>query len=291
MRSNPKKMQQFSKFYIEFHEKIFNVQVKCMQHLIAVLPFQKLNSIDVAARLANKQSILDKNELLIDDKNLEPIFDSIFPVLNNYSHRNNAQLLKLEELNDRRKFSLKQLVLGLLNNHDELIDEIAQKFNISKQILELVGELIAVPYLELSAEYFTKKLSKFHWREPFCPVCGNEPSMAKIDEQDSVKTLWCRFCDTTWTFFDKVCPYCRNDNINTQTFIFPANISGYRIESCNECKNYLKTVDDRVSIDEINFSVTNIATFYLDLLAKKHGYNLDKYFKFYFEANKKRKKR
>ncbi|MBC8183223.1 formate dehydrogenase accessory protein FdhE [candidate division KSB1 bacterium] len=285
MSNKIKNMQQFSKLYIEFHEKIFNVQVKCMQHLVAVLPFQKLNSIDIAARLSTKQPILNNDQLLIDDKNLEPIFDSIFPVLKQYSYRNKEQLLRLEELNDRRKFSLKQLVLGLINNHNELIDEIAQKFDISNQVLELVGELIAVPYLELSAEYFTKKLSKFHWREPFCPVCGNKPSMAKIDEQDRVKTLWCRFCDTNWTFFDKVCPHCLNDNIETQTFIFPSNNKPFRIEACDKCKNYLKTVDGRASWGEINFSVTNVATYYLDLLAKKHGYNLNNYFKFYFESN------
>ena len=277
-------MRRFSKFYIEFHEKIFNVQLKCMQHLVAVLPFKKLSSIDIAARLSAKKPILNNNQLLIDDKNLETIFDNIFPVLKEYSFRNKKQLLKLEELNDKRRFSLKQLVLGLISNDKHFITDIAQRYDISPQILELVGELIAAPFLELSAEYFTKTLSKFHWREPFCPVCGNMPSMAKINEQNRVKILWCRFCDTTWTFFDKVCPYCMNENIETQKFIFPSNNKPVRIEACDKCQNYLKTIDGSIVLGEINFSVTNVATYYLDLLAKKHGYNLNNYFKFYFES-------
>ena len=285
MSNYQKNVNRFSKFYIELHEKILNVQLKSMQHLVAVLPFQKLNSIDISARLANKMPILSNEQILIDDKNLETIFDNIFPILKKYSSHYKEQFLYLEELNDRRKFSLKLLVMGLVNKDKQTINDLALKFNISRQILELVSELIAAPYLELSAEYFTKKLSKYHWREPFCPVCGNLPSMAKINEQDQVKTLWCRFCDTTWTFFDKVCPYCMNAEVESQKFIFISNGKPLRIEACDRCKNYLKIIDGRIAMGEINFSVVNIATFYLDLLAKSHGYNLNNYFKLYFESN------
>ena len=87
-------IQKYSKLYFEFHEKIFDVQVKCMQHLVAVLPFHKLNSIDVTARLSKKKPILDSEQLLIDDKNLEYIFDYILPVLKKYSyHRRNCLYL------------------------------------------------------------------------------------------------------------------------------------------------------------------------------------------------------
>ena len=278
-------LQKYSKLYFEFHEKLFNVQVKCMQHLVAVLPFQKLNSIDVTARLSEKKPILDSEQLLIDDKNLEYIFDYILPVLKKYSYRRKEQLLRLEELNDKRRFSLKLLVLALINKDKRIFKDISNRYDISPQILEMVAELIASPYFELSAEYFTKKLSKIYWREPFCPVCGNLPSMAKINEQNKTKTLWCRFCDTTWTFYDKVCPYCLNDNIESQKFIFSSNRKPFRIEACNNCKNYLKTIDDLMTHEETNFSVINIATYYLDLLAKKHGYNLNSYFKFYFEPD------
>jgi len=285
MRSNLKKIQKYSKLYIELHEKIFNVQVKCMQHLVAVLPFQKLNSIDINDRLINKNPILNSEQLLLDDKSLEYIFDYIFPVIKQYSYRYKEQLLRLEDLNDKRRFSLKKLVLALINKDKQFFEEIAQKYDISPLMLEMLSELIAAPYLELSAEYFTKKLTKFHWREPFCPVCGSIPSMAKINEQNKEKTLWCRFCDTTWTFYDKVCPHCLNENIESQKFIFPPNNEPFRIEACNKCNNYLKTVDDLISSDKINFSVINVATYYLDLLAKKYGYNLNNYFKYYFGSN------
>ncbi len=285
MSNDQKSVNRFSKNYIEFHERIFNVQLKCMQHLIAVLPFQKLNSIDVIARLSNKLPLLSSEEILIEDKNLETIFDFIFPILKKYSFHHRDQFAKLEELNDRRKFSLKVLVLWLVNHDKHTIENLAQKLHVSSQILELVGELIGGPYLELSAEYFTKKLSQFHWREPFCPICGNLPSMAKTSERDNVKTLWCRFCDTSWTFFDKICPFCMNANGETQKIIFLPNGRPFRIEACDKCKNYLKTVDSRMAMEEINFSVVNIATYYLDLLAKRHGYHLNSYFKFYFDAN------
>ena len=285
MRDNLKKLQRFSKFYIEFHEKIFSVQVKCMQHLVAVLPFQKLSNIDIDTRLNQKKPILGANNLIIDDKNFEHIFDNIFPVLKKYSYRKKEQLQRLEELNDKRRFSLKQLATELLGQDKNKFSEFSTKYDISPLLSEMVAELISAPYFELCAEYFNKKVSNFRWREPYCPVCGSLPSMARINEQTRTKILWCHLCDTSWTFYDKVCPYCLNGKIETQEFIFPSNRKPFRIEACNNCNNYLKTVDELVAHGDVNFSVVNIATYYLDLLAKKYGYNLNNYFKFYFESS------
>ena len=66
-----------------------------MQHLIAVLPFQKLNSIDAVVRLTQKKPILDSEQLLLDEKNIEYILVYIFPVLKKYSYRKKEEILRL----------------------------------------------------------------------------------------------------------------------------------------------------------------------------------------------------
>ena len=278
-------LQRFSKFYIDFHEKIFSVHVKCMQHLVAALPFQKLNRIDIAERLEQKKPILNPTNLNIENKDLEQLFDFVLPVIKKYSYLRKEELVRLEELNDKRRFSLKHLFSALLVNNRQVFKDFANKYDISSLLLEMVTELIAVPYFELSAEFFAKKLSKFHWHEPFCPICGSQPAMAKINEQNHSKILWCRRCNATWQFYDKICPFCLNDQIESQKFIFLSNRKPYRIEACDKCNNYLKAVDNLIFFDPGNFSVINIATYYLDILAKYYGYQLNDYFRFYFEMS------
>ena len=256
-----------------------------MQHLVAVLPFQKLSDIDVTARLDNKKPILDVEHIIIEGKNLEYIFDYVFPVFKSYPFKKKEHLLRLEDLNNKRRFSLKQLLLALLTKDKKVVDEVAKKYAIPSLLLEFIAELVSAPYFELCSEYFNKRLSNYHWREPFCPVCGNLPSMAKINEQTNTKMLWCRFCDTTWTFYNKICPFCLNKDIETQRYIFLSNKKPFRIEACSKCNNYLKTVDNLITFGNINFSVANIATYYLDIFAKKYGYNLNNYFKFFFETS------
>ncbi len=282
MADNLTKLHRFSKFYIEFHENIFNTHVKCMQHLVAALPLQKFSNMDVSARLSQRKPILDAKNLIIEEKDLEKIFDFVFPVIKKYFSKRKKPLLKLEDLADKRRFSLKQLVAAMVGKDEKFFMEIAEKHGLSQQLLEIVIELISVPYFELIAEYFNKQLAEIHYREPVCPVCGNSPALAKINEQKKTKLLWCRLCDTTWTFYDKICPYCLNDKIEEQKFIFPADKKPFRIEACNRCNRYMKTINGSFITSSLNYSVINISSYYLDILAKYYGFKLDSYIEFYF---------
>ena len=286
MSDNLKNLQHFSKQYIDFHEKIFSVHVKCMQHLVAAIPFQKLNRIDITERLDKKKPALNPKQLKIEEKDLDQLFDFVYPVLKQCFYFRNDDIPRLVELNDKRRFSLKDFVITLLDGKKDRFEFYSKRLNIPIQLLEMITELIATPYLELSAEFLTKKISEYHWREPFCPVCGSSPAMAKVDEQNKSKVLWCRRCTTTWNFKDKVCPFCLNDDINKMEFIFVSNRKPYRIDACKKCNSYLKTVDSLILSDDINFSVINIATYYLDLVSKYFGYNSNNYFDFYFARKK-----
>ncbi len=283
MSDTLKNLQRFSKFYIDIHENIFSVHVKCMQHLVAALPFQKLNRIDIEERLRLKQPILDPDSVNIEEKDLEQLFDFVFPVLKNYSYLRKEELRRIEELNDRRKFPLLQFFNALIRKDKQVFEAYSNKFDISSLLLEMVLELIAAPYFELSAEFFTKKLSKSNWREPFCPVCGSPPTMARINEQSGKKVLWCRRCNLTWNYYLDICPHCGDNNLQHRELIFFPNRKPYRIEACKKCHNYLKTVDNLITFAPVNFSVIHIATCYLDILAKIYGYQLNDYVKFYFD--------
>ena len=277
-------VQRFSNFYIDFHEKLFNVHVKCMQLLSAGLPFHKFNKINISERISVGKPILNSEFLSqINEEVIDQLFDLVYPVFQEYAYWKKEELTRLSELNDRRRFLLRDFMIALLCRDDDKFQQFSDDYHISIQFLKIFTELTSSPFLELCAETFSQKMTKLHWNESFCPICGSQPAMAAIDEKQKRKTLWCRRCNTTWQFSVDVCPFCHNSNVKTQKYLFLSNNKPYRVDACDNCGNYLKTLNQSFLSNKVDFSVVNIVTYYLDLLAKFMGYKLNEYLSFYLE--------
>jgi len=271
MKTIPKDHQQLFERYLSFHEDLFKVQLKNMQRLVAVVSFKKLNQIDVDENIRSAQPIITPQNLLIEEKELEEIFDEILPVIQKF-YNNNKDIKRLEDLNDKRKFSLKELLQNILTRDDKFWQQLSKDLKLSQKLLIKVGEFISTPYLELCAEYFNKKLQQYKWDQPICPICGYPPVMALFNSDKNERTLWCHLCDTEWKFNSHLCPFCLNDDLKQVKYIFPPDQSPNRIDACDKCKHYIKTIDDELNPKKTNFSVDYLATYYLDLIAIQKGY-------------------
>ena len=53
----------------------------------------------------------------------------------------------------------------------------------------------------------------------------------------------------------------------------------FRVDVCDKCKKYIKTIDERKMPENkiLDFSLENINTLYLDILAQKEGYESPTY--------------
>lgn len=279
-------VQRFSNFYIDFHEKLFNVQVKCMHLLSAGLPFQKFNKINISERISAKKPVLDSSFLSeINEEVIDQLFDLVFPVFQQYAYWKKEELTRLSELYDRRRFLLKDFLIALLCKDESKFQQFNNDYNISVQFLKIFTELTSAPFLELCAETFSEQMTHIHWNEPFCPICGSAPAFSSVDEKQQKRTLWCRRCNNAWTFSLDTCPFCRISDLKLQKFLFISDNKPYRVDACDNCGNYLKTLNQSLWHEKVDFSVLNIATFYLDIFAKYMGYNLNEYLSFYFELN------
>ena len=277
----PKK---FFETYLEFHEQIFTSHVKCMHHLVAVLPFEHLNQSDITARLNQKKPILGEDNFILEEKELEYIFELIFPTFKKFFSRIAEQVARIEELYDKRKLPLGRLSIAQVVGDKNPSMEISKKHNVPVVLLEKVIEFVSSPYLELCAEFYNKKLAQFNWKQPFCPICGNVPTMAIVNEKKATRNLWCRFCDTTWSFDEMVCPFCLNSDAASQKIVFYSDRKPIRIDACDKCNNYIKTIDELISSQIMHISVKNVETFYLDMIAKILGYNTPSYIKYFLES-------
>jgi FdhE protein len=128
------------------------------------------------------------------------------------------------------------------------------------------------PALEMVVEKYGDMIAKYKWEEGYCPICGKEPKIGEIKEEEGMRYLFCNQCGVEWSYQRIKCPFCGNEEQQTLAYFTVEEDERYRVDVCNECKRYIKIVDFRESKEEANLDVEDIATLHLDILANEEGY-------------------
>jgi len=147
--------------------------------------------------------------------------------------------------------------------------------NDTEGIFDLLGFLIEEslrPALEVVSEKYRDIIAGSSWSEGYCPVCGREPKISEIREEGGKRFLFCGQCGFEWQFARVKCPFCGNEDQQTLAYFTIENEEKYRVDVCNSCNKYIKTVDFRKTEKRPNLDVEDIATLHLDILADEEGY-------------------
>jgi len=169
-------------------------------------------------------------------------------------------------------FNFEKMISDSFNSiEDNDIDE-----DIDDDVIDLVDLFLEEslrPALEKVVEKYGKSIAKTGWAEGYCPICGKEPKIGEIREEEGRRFLFCTQCGFEWRFMRIKCPFCGNEEQQTLAYFSIEGEEKYRVDVCNECKRYIKTVDFRETKEEANLDVEDIATLHLDMLANEEGYD------------------
>lgn len=133
------------------------------------------------------------------------------------------------------------------------------------------------PFLLAYAESMEGIFPKEKWKKQYCPICGHDPSFARLAKDENGKRyLICIVCETQWHFNRIKCPYCLEEHPDKLGYFRVEDheeFDGYRVSYCLSCKRYIKTYDEKGRIKKINnYYLENIKTASLDFLAQKEGF-------------------
>jgi FdhE protein len=144
----------------------------------------------------------------------------------------------------------------------------------SLDLIDLFVEESLRPELEYIADKYGKIVAKSGWTEGYCPICGKEPKIGEIRAAEEGKRyLFCHQCGYKWNFRRIKCPFCGNEEQHSLAYFAVEGEERYRVDVCNKCRRYIKTVDLDKNGEEVNLDVEDIATLHLDMLAYEEGYN------------------
>ena len=141
-------------------------------------------------------------------------------------------------------------------------------------LIDLFIEESLRPELEYVAQQYGAVVEKSDWSEGYCPICGKEPKIGEIrQDEDGKRYLFCHQCGFKWHFHRIKCPFCGNDEQHSLAYFEVEGEERYRVDVCNKCRRYIKTVELPRSSEEPNLDVEDIATLHLDMIAYDEGYN------------------
>lgn len=105
----------------------------------------------------------------------------------------------------------------------------------------------------------------------YCPVCGSSPAIAWL-EGEGQRYLFCSFCWHKWPLNRALCPFCSSRNQEGLFYLYSEEEKEYRVDACQSCRKYIKTVDSRVLNRCAYPALEQVASLHLDLKAAEAGY-------------------
>lgn len=169
------------------------------------------------------------------------------------------------------------LIAHLMGQDVDYFHDMAQSMSISPELLIFILDHALRPFLRLyAAQYQTDILEHTYnnWDLPtICPVCGSKSHFSRLRAEDGRRFMFCDRCFAEWEIPYLICVHCGADEPGKINYITVENDASNQLYTCENCRGYLKTYDERPTGMPTDLFLANIKTIYLDMLAGEKGYS------------------
>ena len=137
-------------------------------------------------------------------------------------------------------------------------------------------EFFAKAFLQPYAQYVAQLGNPNAGNERRCPICDGKPQLSFLQNKETTaesgnRDLMCAKCLSVWSFRRVVCANCGEENPAKLAYFQTTAFNHVRVEACDTCKYYLKSVD-LTRLGHAQPLVDEVAAAPLDLWATEHGY-------------------
>ena len=211
------------------------------------------------------------NEFAIDEKESRALFLTIC----NLAQKANPQMANaanavLDAVD--AGVDLNVMFSGILNGNEALFENLSEDLGIEKTALGFITYNSLVPSVSACAEQLSGYLKKAEpWLKGYCPICGSLPILA-IFKHEGTRSLICSFCRYEWSVKRVHCPFCETSDNKDLHYFYSEEEEDLRIDVCENCKKYIKTIDTRKAQRMIYPPLEQVSSLHLDYKASEMGY-------------------
>lgn len=219
----------------------------------------------------DRSKVVPIEELPFDETLARQFIEDLSGVLDT-ENGPNRDLTRLSEAAARDRELLARLARRAACGSDiEFFAALAEKLAADVEALLFFGRALAAPFVTEAVRRSKPRVTSPQSSNA-CPWCSSAPGLAMLGRDAGKRILFCSVCGESWEFSRVKCPFC-GDQAGLGTLTVGTD-DPCSIETCGQCKGYLKTVDVRQlpRDKEVVPLVETTATVYLDLIAEKEGY-------------------
>ncbi|MCL6584725.1 MAG: formate dehydrogenase accessory protein FdhE [bacterium] len=216
----------------------------------------------------------------------EPLIEELIALLKERGPLVSAQMESIQQdlLQDP------QVIVSLAQNyllHNFVpIYDFGQAKELDIALLFFLIKSIVKPFAERFAEEIAATCDLSLWPKSHCPICGALPVLAYLKPKEAEggqnqlsfrgkeRFLICSLCNHCWPFPRLRCPFCQTEQPEALQYFSLESDNGYgRVDVCNLCKGYIKTIDlNHGPLAEEVLFLEDLNTIHWDLVAEKEGY-------------------
>ena len=238
----------------------------------APLPRLSLPPKYLAAKLARGIPALSAEPIPVPDALLTPVLLRLCEALAAGGAGESA--MHVREIIASGRLEAGSLLTASLNRDQESIRTGSTHRGLAPDLVWLVAELAVSPFANaLQRRLFANPElagALGAWNHGYCPACGSWPALAEV--VGGHRTLRCSFCATAWELTSYACIYCGEGGETFVTAAPDADRTDRRVELCQTCGSYLKTLDVPGLSPFPLLAVADLETMELDVAAMEHGY-------------------
>jgi formate dehydrogenase accessory protein FdhE len=135
-----------------------------------------------------------------------------------------------------------------------------------------LSRLFLQPYAEYLADH--TRQTPATQLQSVCPLCGERPQAGVLRQEGDggKRALICSLCSNEWDFRRMLCPACGEENAEKLVIYTADHFQHVRIEACDSCRHYIKTIDLTKNGKAVPV-VDELAAIPLSLWAEESGYS------------------
>ena len=255
--------------HLAFYKEIFLAQEKSALKT-TIEPFEFPEDI-LSRKVQDELPLIGISEFKINQKAADDLFFRLCRVALQSNEMMVESAEKILKALEKGKIVSSLLFENLLAGDDGYFKITAQDIKAEKEVLAFLVYNSIKPSLVMCSRQLSIYLnSKSKQGKGYCPVCGSIPGLSTL-EGEGERFLHCAFCWCKWHIKRIFCPFCENDNPKKQQYFYSREEEEYRVDTCDQCKKYIKTIDTRKMDRDLYPPLEQIATLHLDIKAKEMG--------------------
>jgi FdhE protein len=257
------------------YREILNFYVQILEEYEKVRPQLQITVPEVDKKLMKARRdkglpLLGREGFTLDREAAYRLFYAISAVGQQSTTKMGEEIPRITAAVEAGTLDLKEL---LSKHYDEPhLGHEAERCGLDAGVLAFLVQASIKPSVIVQMEQLRGALDLEGWLQGVCPLCGSAPQMAQLRDEVGKRHLQCSLCNCQWRWERIACPSCNNRDLNSLHYLYAEEEEAYRVDLCDQCKCYIKTVDSRKLDYEPYLDLEDIVTIHLDILAVDKGY-------------------